>query len=399
MFNLVDEIEDMGKKYISNFETNNKSDEIKILDGAFKNLKSELDNHIKDLYYKNNEFQTIFDNMPGILYIRDVNCNILMINSKGMKAIGEKELDFEEKKCYELFFNRREICYNCPIEKNMTIKNEYHSELRNNGKIFDISCFPIFNIDGTTREIIVYSVDKTNEIMKNLELSNAEKFALIGQVSAGVTHELKNNISVIKGVYYLLNDIAMENDFNIEEIREIIFEFKESIKNAESTVNSLLKFSNRNGDVFTKVNVIPIIDQILIFEKNNFYRNKIKVTKNYYENTLDVYASDNYLKFIFTNIVKNALEAMKCDGGNLIINAYKKQEYIYIEIVDTGKGMEDNIKLNIFEPFSTTKEKGSGLGLWIAKNQAKKLNGNIYCESKKNVGTKFIIVLPLNKES
>jgi len=398
LFKLVDDIQDMGKKYIHNFETNNDNDEIKILDYAFKDLKKELDNYISDLFYKNNQFQTIFDNMPGVLYIRDLNFNVLMLNSKGKKSIKGKENELETKKCYELFFNKIDICENCPGENSINNKKECQCEVHNNGKIYNIGSFPIFNIDGTIRELIIYSIDKTNEILKNLELSNSEKFALIGQVTASVTHELKNNISVIKGVYYLLNEIETENDINIDEIREVLAELRESIKNAESTIYSLLAFSNKNSDDISKISIKPIIEQILILEKNNFYKNKIKVIREYDEEDIYTLANSNSLKFIFINIVINALESMVEKGGTLTINAYKNNDFVQLEFTDTGKGIDDNIKANIFEPFVTTKKEGSGLGLWIVKNQVNKFKGNIYCESNNSNGTKFVVKFPLYKE-
>ncbi len=396
---LVEDIQMMGNKYVVDFGTYENNDEVEILDHAFKNLKNELDEYIKNLYYKNKQFQTVFDNMPGILYIMDSNYVIHLINSKGQKNFFEKESEIKFKRCYEIFFNRIEICENCPVANSIICKNEYSTEVKDSGRIYSISSFPTFNRDGTIREIIVHSLNITEDKIKGLELANAERFALIGQVAASVTHELKNNISVIKGVYYILNEMEKENKFDAFEIKELLSEFKESIRNVDNTTYGLLEFSNKNEDEDSYANIISIIEQILILEKNNFYKNNIKIIKKYDYNELYVHANANSLKFIFINIITNAVEAMKGEGGNITIKIYvsHSNKYVHIEISDTGRGIPDKIRDNIFEPFVSTKEKGSGLGLWIAKNQVKKINGHIYCESKINVGSTFIVVIPLNK--
>ncbi|MPN60317.1 Sensor histidine kinase RcsC [bioreactor metagenome] len=89
---------------------------------------------------------------------------------------------------------------------------------------------------------------------------------------------------------------------------------------------------------------------------------------------------------------------MKDEGGNLTIKIYENNNFIHIEISDTGIGIDNKIKTKIYDPFFTTKENGTGLGLWIANKQMKKLNGYLYCEKRINDGTNFIIVLPIKQE-
>lgn len=396
MFSLVDEIQQMGEKYIDDFKLDEKNDdEIKILDVTFKNLKIKLDEYIDMMYYKNNELLTIFNNMPGLLYIIDKEYNLKMFNKKSEILIYENRLTRNYKKCYELLFDRNDICEGCPANNiNNLNKNGNFNEINNKDKIYMVSCYPLFNPDNTITELIVFSLDKTNEIIKNLELANAEKFALIGQLSASVTHQLKNDISVIKGAYYLLNEIESENEIDISEIREVLFELNQSIKDAENTVYNLLQFNN-NGDDLSSVNIVSVIEQMLVIEKNNLYKSNIKVNKYYENDEMYFISRENPLKFIFSNLIRNAIDAMK-SGGELTLKVFKHNEFIHISVIDTGEGIHENTLKHIFNPFFTTKENGSGIGLWIVKEQVQKLNGHIYCESKINKGAKFSIVLPLN---
>lgn len=398
MLKLVDDIENMGKKYINNFETENNYDEINILKNTFQNLNMQLDKYIDNLYYKNLQFETIFDNMPGVLSVMDKKFNVSFTNNKGVEAIHNIDRGINKRKCYEMFFERTENCENCPVKISLSTKSDCSSEIKYKNRILGINSYPIFNSDGSIRELIVHSYDKTTDITRKLELENAEKFALIGQVTASVTHELKNNISVIKGVSYLLKDIESDKVIDLEEIRGVINDLQLSILDAENTIHCLLQFSKRNGGDITKIKITSVVDQILVLEKNNLNKYDIQVIKEYNDDT-EISVNINSLKFIITNLVTNAVDIMKKTGGVIKIRTFlnNKSNYVYLEISDTGPGVDENIKDYIFEPFVSTKENGSGLGLWITKNQVDKLRGKIYVESKKDIGTKFIVIIPVSQ--
>lgn len=399
MMKLVNDIEDMGKKYVPSFEMGNYSDEIAVLDDTFQHLKNELDIYIDNLYYKNSQLQTIFDNMPGVLSIIDKDYNVILTNNKGKESINNIERGINNRKCYEMFFNRVEKCVSCPVLTSLLTVSDCTSEIKYKSKIFGVNSYPIFNSDKTIREILVHSYDKTKDITRKLELANAEKFALIGQVSASVTHELKNNISVIKGVSYLLKDIESDCMIDQDEIRSVINDLQVSISNAENTIQCLLEFSDKNGDEYSKTNLTSVVEQILVLEKSNLNKYNIQVIKEYQDEP-EINVNLNSLKFIITNLIANAVDVMKADGGEIKIRIFLnyRTNHAHIEISDTGPGVDESIKEYIFEPFVSTKTKGSGLGLWITKNQIDKINGKIYLESKKNIGAKFIVVIPVNKK-
>lgn len=393
---LIDDIHEMGSQYLDDIDINYDDDnEIKILNGTFNNLRCKLDEYFDILYYKNNELQTIFNNMPGLLYIIDQDYNLKMFNNECEKIIFHNVNSLNNKKCFNLLFDRNDVCCDCPINSDKFLDNSgCCTEIHYKDKIYNVSSFPIYNSDNTIRELIIFSVDKTEEVIRNLELANAEKFSIIGQVSASVTHHLKNNISVIKGACYLLNEIEKEKEFDIQEVREVLDELNSGIKDAENTIYSLIEF-DKNGDNTSRINILSVIEQMLVIEKNSLYKHKIEVIKQFDSNEIYLYSTRNSLKFIFSNLIRNAIESMNSDGGTLTFRAFENKCFVHIEIMDTGNGIDEDMKKNIFDPFFTTKDNGSGLGLWIVKEQVKKLKGHIYCESKKDKGAKFIVVLPI----
>lgn len=396
---LIGDIHEMGSQYIDDIDINYDDDnEIKILNGTFNNLRCKLDEYFDILYYKSNELQTIFNNMPGLLYIIDQDYNLKMFNKECEKLISENSVILTDStKCYNLLFGRHDVCDDCPIRNSGNFDTEGHcDEMHYKDKIYSVNSLPIYNTDGTIRELIIFSVDKTEEVIKNMELANAEKFSIIGQVSASVTHQLKNNISVIKGASYLLNEIEKEKEFDIQEVREVLDELNSGIKDAENTIYNLMEF-DKNGDSISKVNIISVIEQMLVIEKNNLYKNKIEIVRMYENSEIYLYSIRNSLKFIFSNLIRNAIESMSPKGGLLTFKVQRHNNYIHLEIKDTGSGINEQDIKNIFDPFFTTKDAGTGLGLWIVKEQVKKLNGHIYCECKHDAGTSFIVVFPMNQ--
>lgn len=393
---LMEEITNMGKTYGMFSVDYSETNEIKLLHNTFNSLKGQLDLHINNLNHKNKELEVIFKNFPGIISIHDLDYNVIMHND------GDWDYNVREdkSKCYNLFFGRNQICPNCPVAESINNKAFCNNILKDKDKIYSINSFPVFDKNNNISEIIVHRSDITERIVKDMEHENSERFSAIGQLAAGVTHELKNNLSVMKGSHYLLNSMAHKSSMDTKMLNEILNDVRLSIIDSENIISSLLGFSNKEDMSDGMVDVISIIDQILMLKKSQFLKYGIKVIKKYDFEFIEIKANSNSLKFIVVNIISNALDAMK-DKGNMIeikvfVNQIKEKRHLHINITDNGPGILDNQRNEIFNPFITTKVDGSGLGLWIAKNHVDNLKGHIYVESKFGEGTKFIVVLPIN---
>lgn len=396
LLKLMKEIVNMGKTYgISSVEYSEEN-EIKLLNETFISLKDQLDLHINNLSRKNKELEIIFKNFPGTISIHDLDYNVIMYNDSEFNY----NLREDHSKCYDIFFGRSEICPNCPVVESIKTKEICNHIIKNKDKIYSISSFPVFDKDNNITEIIVHRSDITEKIVKDMERENSERFSAIGQLAAGVTHELKNNLSIMKGSHYLLSSMSNKNFVDTKILNEILQDFSISITDSENIISSLLGFSNKDDKSDGMVDVISIIDQILMLKKSHFLKYNIKVIKRYDLESIKIKANSNSLKFIVVNIISNALDAMK-EKGNMIeirvfVNQIKEKRHLHINISDNGPGILDDERNNIFNPFITTKADGSGLGLWIAKNHVDNLNGHIYVESKYGEGTKFIVVLPID---
>jgi len=224
-------------------------------------------------------------------------------------------------------------------------------------------------------------------------LINAEKLAGMGQLSAGIAHEINNPLGVILLNSQLMLDDCKPDDENFEDISLIV----EQAERCKTIVSGLLNFARKNEVNLEFVDISALIDRCL---KTIILPNNIHVIVDHKIKNPQVEIDEGQMIQVLTNLFKNAIEAMQ-DGGELHIKTHDKARYFKITISDTGTGIPEEVKKKIFEPLFTTKKigKGTGLGLAVAYGIIKMHRGKIDMESNANpekgkTGTKFSVTLP-----
>jgi len=265
------------------------------------------------------------------------------------------------------------------------------------------------------------------------QLVESEKMASLGQLTAGIAHEINNPINfVTANIKPLKRDVDMmfeafafiENislsespleekqsqiaeykeeldfDYLIVEINDLLKGIKEGASRTAEIVKGLKIFSRLDEDDLKVADINEGLDSTLVIA-NNLLNNNIKVVKAYGEiPPIECYAGK--LNQVFLNIISNGAYAVQKQfgdhsGGEIIITTTNDEEYIYISIKDNGTGMDEKTQKKIFEPFFTTKDvgEGTGLGMSIAYNTIKKHNGQIQLNSAEGEGTEFVLQLPI----
>ncbi len=265
------------------------------------------------------------------------------------------------------------------------------------------------------------------------QLVESEKMASLGQLTAGIAHEINNPINfVTSNVKPLKRDVLILID-TIEELEQIIKsgiprdekqkridEYKleidydylkieidqlltgisEGAGRTAEIVKGLRIFSRLDEDDIKKADINEGLESTLIIT-NNLLNNSIRIIKNYTSLPL-IECYPGKLNQVFLNIISNGVYAVRKkfadkDGGCITIATKADEDYIYISIADNGIGMDENTKKRLYEPFFTTKDvgEGTGLGMSIAYNTIIKHNGHINIITELGVGTEFIIKLPL----
>jgi predicted ATPase/signal transduction histidine kinase/tRNA A-37 threonylcarbamoyl transferase component Bud32 len=257
------------------------------------------------------------------------------------------------------------------------------------------------------------------------QLLQSEKMASLGQLVAGIAHEINNPVNFISAGVESLNDNleeisqVMDNydkitplnvEAKLEEIKELKekIEYKEakkeidklikSIKNGTKRTTEIVKglrtFSRLDEDTLNMADIHEGLDSTLILLHNK-YKNRIDIVKNYGEIPL-IECYPGQLNQVFMNILANAVDSID-DKGTITISTSIKAGIVHISIKDTGRGIPENLKEKIFEPFYTTKEvgKGTGLGLSISHGIIEKHKGTIDFISEPGKGSEFIVSLPM----
>ncbi len=260
------------------------------------------------------------------------------------------------------------------------------------------------------------------------QLVQSEKMASLGQLTAGVAHEINNPINFISGnippikrdiqdilsvideydsiirrekldkTFASVSALKMTIDYEglVDEINDLIRGMEEGVKRTSDIVKSLRNFSRLDENDMKSVNINGGIESTLQILKNKL-KNKVEVILELGELPL-ITCYPGKINQVFMNIISNAIDAIESTGRITIKTFQTGKEKITVSIRDTGSGMPEEVRNRIFEPFYTTKEigRGTGLGLFITYDIVEKHSGTIDVISELGKGTEFVIVLPIN---
>lgn len=237
------------------------------------------------------------------------------------------------------------------------------------------------------------ALKKLTETQKHL-LEN-EKMALLGVLTAGIAHEIKNPLNYLVGAKDLLEVYFEENSSPDEEQELLITSIGSGIERITSIVQGLNRFSRNNNRMDETCDIHSILDDCLMM-LNGKMKSNINLKKIYCSKDIIIKGNVGKMHQVFINVLVNAIQAIRGNGNITVLTAIEKQTAI-IKIMDDGVGIAKKIQEHLTHPFFTTKspEDGTGLGLSITNTILQEHNGNINFDSMLNEGTTVIITLPL----
>lgn len=246
----------------------------------------------------------------------------------------------------------------------------------------------------------IVSVNDITERKKMQEqLIVTDRLASVGELAAGIAHELNNPLTGVIG----FSDLLISRDDIPDDIKEDLETINRESIRASQVAKHLLTFARKHPDSKSPVNIERVINNVLDLRSYEQKVNNIEVVRRFETDLPPVMANDFQLQQVFLNIIINAEHFMiEANGhGTLVITGEKKDDVIRVSFRDNGPGIPPDILPLIFNPFYTTKEvgKGTGLGLSICYGIITEHGGSIHAESKPEAGATFIINLPVYEES
>ena len=248
---------------------------------------------------------------------------------------------------------------------------------------------------GHRGKVLLVVEDRTQQHLLELHYMQAEKLSALGEVAAGVAHEIKNPLAIVQNTCDLLPRLGPEEE---KERDETLRMMREAIRRIDERVGNLLDFARPAQHLVEQIDAAEVLRQLLDLETKHAEHLGISIEQQF-EPVPPVLINRDMLKDIYINIIRNAFQAMP-QGGRLQVSARSEQEGVKIKICDTGTGIDPTQLSRIFEPFFSTKApgEGTGLGLAIAQRQLREIGGHIEVTSRVGKGTCFALLLPYNKE-
>jgi signal transduction histidine kinase len=232
------------------------------------------------------------------------------------------------------------------------------------------------------------SQEQKNIIMKMESMMNdAEKLGLLGELAAGIAHEVRNPLTTLKGFLQLMNSDLDDHkksfiDLMLAEVDRI-----------EMITDEFMSVARPHAPINKEENIISLLEQVKILLEPQALLKNVQVLFSTDHEIVLLNCGGNQLKQVFINIMKNAFDAMPT-GGKLFIIARKKTDSVVIQFIDEGIGMSDEVLAKLGEPFFTQKEGGHGLGIMMCNKIIDAHNGKLEIQSKVGGGTNFTIHLP-----
>lgn len=243
--------------------------------------------------------------------------------------------------------------------------------------------------------LILKRIESEDEKQKlQMQLQHVERLAFVGELSAGIAHELNEPLGRILGFAQLIKKTGGLSDQQSEDIERIV---KASLYTRE-IIKKLMIFSRQMPRQITWLNLNDIVSNILYFIDVRFVGRQVTIIQRLDESLAPIQADEVQISQVLVNLITNAIHAMP-RGGELIIATKNKGDGVSLSVQDTGHGMTPDVRKKIFEPFFTTKPvgQGTGLGLSVVQGIIVAHGGKIQVSSQPGKGTRIEVLLPLKQ--
>ncbi len=360
----------------------------------------------QELLENRNTLQALINGIPHPIYTINNNWELVTVNQSKADELNTTPDTLVGPVCYRAFFNRETPCEHCGVALTLESKQAKVWTVNWVGpdhlpREWDVSAYPIPSKQTESARAVILWQDRTDERRLESSLLQAGKLAAIGQLAAGVAHEINNPLTAVNGNAQILKMMIPPEDENYESV-DLIARAGEQ---AARVVRGLLDFARQEQYAFQPSDINNSIQKALDLVQYQLYQANSKLILNMDYNLPKVVASWEHMKSVWLNLIVNARDAVEYRPDNREVEITTRmgavKDHVQVLIRDNGKGMTKAEQAHIFEPFYTTKDpgKGTGLGLATCHRIIEQHGGEINVVSAPGEGTTFIIRLPVDNLS
>lgn len=356
-------------------------------------------NNLHQLMQSKELLQSVFDGITDLVVLLDKNFRIKMVNKAYLKRYNTDIETVLNKHCHELNQGEHASCQKCGLEEVMLRKHPVTKEtVCGAGNIFLVNYYPLFDEQGGVESVIRYARDITAQKQVEQKIQQTEKLVAMGQLAAGVAHEINNPLGVILCYVNLLRRQLTE----LPEASADLAIIERQTQNCKRIVTDLLQFARSRESTKSIASLNTAVSEVAQMLEHQFKTRNIRVEMNLSAKLPHITMDVNKIKQVFVNLLMNAVQAVDKNGMVLITTDFlKEKKQVEIMIRDSGHGIPPELQDKIFDPFFSTKNtgEGTGLGLSVSYGIVQEHGGEIVVHSEPGKGATFVVRLPAGNHS
>ena len=348
------------------------------------------------------KLMAVVDSITDFLYVVDQDFRVSQINRVYAAFLKRTPQSIVGHICYESLRGQSQPCPDCLVpevmKKGISLRGEKKEKGANGAeRIWEVSAFPVIVMPGRVLQVIHQLKDISEKKWLESQMIQAEKLASLGQLAAGVAHEVNNPLASVS----IFAELLGRKEKIDKEAQNYLLAIGENVDRMAKIVRSLLDFSRPASRNLCALSLVGVIKNSLgILERHSLFQN-IEVRCEFAESLPLVRGNHLELEQVLLNLFLNAAQSM-VSGGHLWIKARRcDDQFIKVSVQDSGSGIVPELISRIFDPFFTTKlpGKGTGLGLSVVRRIIENHQGKIWVESELGKGSTFTFLLPIDRES
>jgi len=344
----------------------------------------------------------IFQSMNDGVCIVDPNYQVEAVNPALGALLKKDENMAIGRPCHVVFMDKATPCQECPIEETWnrggpTHKPKQLTPFPNRTFSADVYTLPLSRHQEERPHVLCYIKDLTKEAVLKHKLTQSKKLATVGEMAAGIAHEMRNPLISIRSASEMLMDSPNHND----EERTLARVVNKEAGRLEKVIREFLLYAQPPKLKKKKVQVNDIIDDILQDLRRRADYISLNIETDLSPDMPEAYLDGHKITQVLWNLVQNARDSIKGKGTLRISTRCEitrgkdPLKYLFLVVEDNGEGFDETLSQDIFKPFFTTKREGLGMGLALVQQVVEAHEGDIYVESVQGKGSKFSIRLPL----
>ncbi|AZV42551.1 PAS domain S-box protein [Peribacillus asahii] len=361
------------------------------IQGMFRDItaRKEVEEALRQSEEK---YRLIAENMQDLIGVLDTKCIVRYASPSHETILGFPTDVYEGNRAFDLV-HPDDISYvQTQYENSISSKTPCYIEFRckhvSGGWVYvEAWGTPVLDGNNEVEHLVIVARDISERKKADQLIRKSEKLSVAGQLAAGVAHEIRNPLTSIKGFIQLL-----QKETNNPLYTDVILS---EIDRLEDIVQGFLSLAKPQAPQMKEIDGRLLLQQVvLLFETQALLKN-VQIVQEYSENLPLIYCDGNQMKQVYMNILQNAVEAMPNGGVIKIQVLWHSADSILFRFIDQGQGISKERIKNIGEPFFSTKEKGTGLGLMVSQKIVQEHGGTMGIDSTVNQGTTVDVILPI----